>query len=123
MIAPSVEGAFTDDFRFCSPFDDKIDKAIYFTALLEGTPAGSRSRTLKTIIVEGEASFVTYRCVAQEGQSFRNTEFFPFAGDKVRRIEVYFGHQSWKKKQEWRVPARGKVMRFFFFLRPQLPPK
>jgi hypothetical protein len=34
---------------------------------------------------------VTYRCVAKDGKSFRNTEFFSFAGEKVRRIDVYFG--------------------------------
>jgi ketosteroid isomerase-like protein len=26
----SVEAAFTDDFRFISPYDDEIDKATYF---------------------------------------------------------------------------------------------
>ena len=34
---------------------------------------------------------MTYRCVAKGGKSFRNTEFFVFDGDKVRRIDVYFG--------------------------------
>jgi hypothetical protein len=29
--------------------------------------------------------------VARDGKSFRNTEFFAFEGDKVRRIDVYFG--------------------------------
>ncbi len=42
-------------------------------------------------MVEGEAAFVTYRCVAKEGKSFRNTEVFAFAGDRIRRIDVYFG--------------------------------
>ena len=27
----------------------------------------------------------------QSGKSFRNTEFFAFDGDKVSRIDVYFG--------------------------------
>jgi ketosteroid isomerase-like protein len=26
----AVEGAFADDFRFTSPYDDEIDKATYF---------------------------------------------------------------------------------------------
>ena len=34
---------------------------------------------------------MTYRCVAKGGKSFRNTEFFTFEGDKIRRIDVYFG--------------------------------
>jgi hypothetical protein len=29
--------------------------------------------------------------MARGGKSFRNTEFFAFAGDKIRRIDVYFG--------------------------------
>ena len=35
--------------------------------------------------------FVTYECVAKGGKSFRNTEFFAFEGDKINRIDVYFG--------------------------------
>jgi hypothetical protein len=34
---------------------------------------------------------VTYQCIAKGGKRFRNTEFFVFAGDKVSRIDVYFG--------------------------------
>jgi hypothetical protein len=34
---------------------------------------------------------VTYRCVAKGGKSFRNTECHAFAGDRIRRIDVYFG--------------------------------
>jgi hypothetical protein len=29
--------------------------------------------------------------VAKGGKAFRNTEFFVFACDKVKRIDVYFG--------------------------------
>jgi hypothetical protein len=42
-------------------------------------------------MVDGEAAFVTYRCVAKDGKSFRNTEFFTFTGDRIGRIDVYFG--------------------------------
>ena len=38
---------------------------------------------------------MTYRCVAKDGRSFRNTEFFVFSGDKIRRIDVYFGATHW----------------------------
>ena len=46
---------------------------------------------LERIFVEGDEAFVTYLCVARGGKSFRNTEFFVFDGDKVKRIDVYFG--------------------------------
>ncbi len=32
-----------------------------------------------------------YLCVAKDGKSFRNVEFFTFQGDKISQIEVYFG--------------------------------
>jgi ketosteroid isomerase-like protein len=86
----AVEAALTEDFRFTSPYDDRIDKATYFERCWRNSDWIERHE-LEKIFVEGNEAFVTYRCVAREGKSFRNTEFFSFDGDKVRRIEVYFG--------------------------------
>ncbi len=86
----AVEAAFTDDFRFTSPYDDEIDKGTYFERCWR-VPDWIELQTLETIMVEGETAFVTYRCVAKGGKSFRNTEFFRFEGDKIKRIDVYFG--------------------------------
>jgi ketosteroid isomerase-like protein len=86
----AVEAAFTDDFRFTSPYDDEIDKPTYFARCWR-VADWIELQTLETIMVEGEAAFVTYRCVAKGGKSFRNTEFFSFEGDRIRRIDVYFG--------------------------------
>jgi ketosteroid isomerase-like protein len=86
----AVEAAFTDDFRFTSPYDDEIDKATYFERCWRVSDWIER-QDLERIMVDGEAAFVTYRCVAKNGKSFRNTEAFTFAGDRIRRIDVYFG--------------------------------
>jgi ketosteroid isomerase-like protein len=86
----AVESAFTDDFRFTSPYDDEIDKATYFERCWRATDWIER-QDIETIMVEGEAAYVTYRCVARDGKSFRNTECFAFEGDRIRRIDVYFG--------------------------------
>ena len=86
----AVEAAFTDDFRFNSPYDDEIDKATYFERCWQ-VPDWIELQTLENIMVDGGAAFVTYRCVAKGGKSFRNTEFFRFDGDRIRRIDVYFG--------------------------------
>ena len=86
----AVEAAFTDDFRFTSPYDDEIDKATYFERCWR-VPDWIERQDLETIMAEGEAAFVTYRCVAKNGKSFRNTEFFSFEGERIRRIDVYFG--------------------------------
>ena len=56
---------------------------------------------------------MTYQCADKDGKSFRNTEFFTFEGDRVRRIDVYFGatyahgmfvkQQALKKRRTCRV--------------------
>jgi ketosteroid isomerase-like protein len=86
----AVEGAFTEDFHFTSPYDDKIDKPTYFARCWRVADWIERHE-LERIFIEGDEAFVTYRCVAKGGKSFRNTEFFSFEGDKIKRIEVYFG--------------------------------
>ena len=86
----AVEAALADDFRFTSPYDDALDKATYFERCWK-TSDWIERHEIERIFVQGEEAFVTYRCVAKDGKSFRNTEFFVFAGDKVRSIDVYFG--------------------------------
>ena len=86
----AVEAAFTDDFRFTSPYDDELDKATYFERCWRVSDWIER-QDLERIVVEGEAAFVTYRCTTKEGKSFRNTEAYTFAGDRITRIDVYFG--------------------------------
>jgi ketosteroid isomerase-like protein len=85
-----VEDALTDDFRFASPYDDEIDKATYFERCWRDSDWIERHE-LEKIIADGNEAFVTYRCVAKGGKNFRNTEFFTFDGDRVSRIDVYFG--------------------------------
>jgi len=85
-----VEDAFTEDFRFTTPYDDRIDKPTYFERCWKGSDWIERHE-LERILVDGDEAFVTYKCTAKGGKSFRNTEFFVFAGDKVRSIDVYFG--------------------------------
>jgi ketosteroid isomerase-like protein len=89
-----VEGVFTDDFRFSSPFDDNLDKPTYFERCWKDT-GWIKRHALETIIAEGDTAFVTYHCIARDDGSFRNTELFHFAGDKVKRIDVFFG-PSWQ---------------------------
>lgn len=85
-----VSAALADEFRFTSPFDDDLDKATYFERCWKDTGWIAR-HDIERIFVAGDEAFVTYLCLARDGRSFRNTEFFTFEGGKVRRIEVYFG--------------------------------
>lgn len=85
-----VEGAFTEDFRFTSPYDDEIDKSTYFERCWRASD-WIEQQELERILVEDDEAFVTYRCVAKDGKSFRDTEFFTFEADRIKRIDVYFG--------------------------------
>ena len=86
----AVEDSFTDDFRFTSPYDDEIGKATYFARCWR-IPDWIERHEIETILAEGNQAFVTYKCVAKAGKSFRNTESFRFEGQKIKRIDVYFG--------------------------------
>ena len=86
----AVEDALSDDFRFTSPYDDEIDKATYFARCWRNSDWIERHQ-LERIFVEGDEALVTYQCLAKGGKGFRNTEFFSFEGDKIKRIDVYFG--------------------------------
>jgi ketosteroid isomerase-like protein len=86
----AVEDALADDFRFTSPYDDEIDKATYFVRCWRNAD-WIEQHELERIFVEGDEAFVTYKCIAKGGKNFRNTEFFRFEGDKIKRIDVYFG--------------------------------
>ena len=86
----AVENSFTEDFRFTSPYDDRIGKATYFERCWRVSDWIERQQ-LEKIFVEGDEAFVTYEVVTKDGKRFRNTEFFRFAGDKIRSIDVYFG--------------------------------
>jgi ketosteroid isomerase-like protein len=86
----AVEDMLTEDFRFTSPYDDQIDKKTYFERCWRDSGWIERHE-LEKILVEGDAAFVTYNCLAKGGKRLRNTEFFAFAGDRIKRIDVYFG--------------------------------
>jgi ketosteroid isomerase-like protein len=86
----AIEHCFTGDFRFTTPYDDAIDKATYFERCWRSSDWIERHE-LERIFVEGDEAFVTYHCKANDGKCFRNTEFFSFDGDLIKRIDVYFG--------------------------------
>ena len=98
-----LEDGLADDFTFTSPYDDAIDKAAYFERCWPISTSGHMTNEIERIFEQGEEAFVTYRVVTRAGDEFRNTEFFVFAGDQVKSIDVYFGasyHQGLFQKQQ-----------------------
>jgi len=87
----AVERAFSDDFTFTSPYDDRIDKAAYFERCWPISQSTIAANTIERIFVHGDGAFVTYQCRTTDGRKFRNTEFFTFERERIKTIDVYFG--------------------------------
>ena len=87
--APSSE-SLSEDFTFYSPPDPGIDRATYFERCWPNSELIS-SFELKRLIEAGDEVVVTYESRKTDGKSFRNTEVHTFRGEKICRVEVYFG--------------------------------
>jgi len=85
-----IEAALTEDFRFSSPADVDIDRATYFERCWPS--AGSfASHEFARLEEVGDEVLVTYEATRTDGSRFRNTEILTFRGDRICRVEVYFG--------------------------------
>jgi ketosteroid isomerase-like protein len=85
-----VEQHLSDDFRFYSPADMGIDRARYFERCWPNAEL-IESFEFKRLVEIGDEVHVTYESQKTDGSRFRNTEILTFDGDKVCRVEVYFG--------------------------------
>jgi ketosteroid isomerase-like protein len=85
-----VERTLSEDFAFSAPPDPALDRAGFFERCWPG--AGSLTAFDFVRVVEsGDDVIVTYEATRADGTRFRNTEVLGFAGERVRRQEVYFG--------------------------------
>jgi ketosteroid isomerase-like protein len=85
-----VEQHLSEDFTFSAPPDVGIDRATYFERCwpnAEKTEAFDYQR----LVEANDEVIVTYEATTTDGRRFRNTEIFGFDGDKISRVEVYFG--------------------------------
>jgi ketosteroid isomerase-like protein len=85
-----IEQHLSEDFTFYSPPDPGIDLATYWERCWPNAHL-IESFDLERLIESGDEVVVTYKSTKADGGRFRNTEVFTFAGDKVIRVEVYFG--------------------------------
>lgn len=87
----AVEDLLAEDFTFTSPNDDDhIDIPTYKERCWPQSEYVAHFE-LESILQEENEAFVKYLCTTTKGTSFRNTEYFRFAGGKICSIEVYFG--------------------------------
>lgn len=84
------EELLSDDFIFSSPKDDYIGKEEHLKSCIFHS---SKFKSLKIEIIfeRGNEAFVRYKAEMNDGNSFRNTEFFMIEDKKIKSIDVYFG--------------------------------
>jgi len=85
-----LEERLTDDFTFYSPADVGIDRATYFERCWPNSEL-IEAFEFKRLVEDGDEVIVTYESTKTDGRRLRNTEVLSFDGDKIFRVEVYFG--------------------------------
>ena len=85
-----LEGHLADDLVFFSPADPGIDRATYFERCWPNAEL-IRAFDAVRLVESGDEVVVTYEATRMDGSRFRNTEVLTFAGDRIARVEVYFG--------------------------------
>jgi ketosteroid isomerase-like protein len=85
-----IERLLSEDFTFSSPADVGIDRASYFERCWPNAKNISAYEFVR-LVESGDEVIVTYEATRTDGTRFRNTEVLSFAGEKLRKVEVYFG--------------------------------
>lgn len=93
----AVDNVLADDLVFSSPVDVGLDRAGYFERCWPGAGQGQEFEFVRQV-QSGDEVIVTYEMKRPGAPKGRNTEILTFDGERVSRVEVYFG---------WSVAARG----------------
>jgi ketosteroid isomerase-like protein len=86
----AIETLIADDFRFTSPYDDRIDRATYFERCWPNADRFKSNRIVK-LCAQGDEAFALYEIETLSGAKFRNTEFFRARNGQLIEVQVYFG--------------------------------
>lgn len=86
----ALENVIAEDFTFTSPYDNAIDREVYFQRCWPNHNT-TVSMMVERVFIDGDGAYVTYVGTNTSGRSFRNTEYMPFRGGKIASVQVYFG--------------------------------
>jgi ketosteroid isomerase-like protein len=84
------ESHLSDDFSFSSPPDPLLDREGYFERCWPGAAQGQTFSFVR-VVESGDEVIVTYEMRRPDGSGGRNTEILTFDGERISRVEVYFG--------------------------------
>jgi ketosteroid isomerase-like protein len=85
-----IEGLLAEELVFYSPPDPGIDRDVYFERCWPNAGKIDAFEIVR-LLEAGDEVVVTYLATRADGSRFRNTEVLTFAGEKIVRVEVYFG--------------------------------
>lgn len=85
-----VENLLGPNFIFSAPPNPLLDRDGFFKVCW---PAGHNLKKIKyvRIIEHGDEIIITHEYTKPEGVKACNTDIITFVGDKITRLEVYFG--------------------------------
>ena len=86
-----IEPNLSEDFTFFAPPDPGIDRATYFERCWPNAELLESFEFVRLEPVGEDEVLVTYESKKKDGGRFRNTEILTFDGDRISRVEVYFG--------------------------------
>lgn len=86
-----IEPLLSEDFTFYSPADVGIDRERYWERCWPNAQRIGSFQFKRLAELGDEEVLVTYECTKREGARFQNTELFSFRGEKIIKVEVYFG--------------------------------
>jgi ketosteroid isomerase-like protein len=87
----TMERLLAEDLSFSAPPDPHLDRAGYFERCWPHAGEPREHFEIERIFVQGDEAFVRYAMRRPGGETFRNTEYFRFEGDRIAEIQVYFG--------------------------------
>jgi ketosteroid isomerase-like protein len=87
----AIEDLFTDDLTFSSPADVALDRGGYFERCWPYSGERQAFDFKRLLEIGDDEVLVTYESERADGSRIRNTEVLGFSGDKIRRVEVYWG--------------------------------
>jgi hypothetical protein len=94
---PALESTLCDDFTFTSPHDDHIDRATYLERCWPNSKH-ARAIHIRKLFDRGHEAFVLYDLEPDNGQPFRNTEFFTEAAARSKRSKCISVRKSGELK-------------------------
>lgn len=86
----ALERLIATPFVFSAPPDVGIDRDTYFARCWPNAKNIAAFAFVRLAEV-GDEVLATYEATRYDGRRFRNTEIFGFSGDRISRVEVYFG--------------------------------